>query len=34
MKQPKHQQTCEYCNKTIAKNHYTMFHGEKCKLKP
>jgi hypothetical protein len=34
MKQPKHQRTCEYCNKTIAKNHYTMFHGDKCKLKP
>lgn len=31
MKNPKHQRTCEYCCKTIAKNHYTMFHGSKCK---
>jgi hypothetical protein len=33
MKQLKHQRTCEHCNKTIAKNHYTLFHGDKCKLK-
>jgi len=32
MKKAEHQRTCEYCNKTIAKNHYTMFHGLKCKF--
>lgn len=31
MKQPWNQLTCEHCNKTIAKNHYTMYHGDRCK---
>lgn len=33
MKKPENQKTCEYCAKVVAKNHYTMFHGEKCKIK-
>jgi hypothetical protein len=24
---------CEYCNKEIAINIYTKFHGENCKYK-
>jgi len=32
MKKPEHQRTCEHCSKTVAKNHYTMFHGDKCKF--
>lgn len=31
MCKPENQKICEYCKKTVAKNHYTMFHGEKCK---
>lgn len=22
---------CEHCDKVVAKNHYTMYHGSKCK---
>jgi hypothetical protein len=32
MKKIEHQRTCEHCIKTVAKNHYTMFHGDKCKF--
>lgn len=32
MKKPEHQRTCEHCYKTVAKNHYTMYHGDKCKF--
>lgn len=32
MKNPKHQKQCEHCSKIVAKNHYTMFHGQKCKF--
>jgi len=32
MKKLKNQKVCEHCNRTIAKNHYTMFHGDKCKF--
>ena len=32
MRRPENQKLCEHCNKTIAKNHYTMFHGPKCKM--
>ena len=32
MKKPEHQLLCEHCNKTVAKNHYTMYHGDKCKF--
>lgn len=32
MKKPEHQRTCEYCHKTVAKNHYTLYHGIKCKF--
>ena len=31
MRQPQNQRTCPHCNLTIAKNHYTMYHGDKCK---
>lgn len=31
MKKPENQRTCDHCGKTIAKNHYTMFHGANCK---
>lgn len=31
MKKPENQKECEHCGKIIAKNHYTMFHGNKCK---
>ena len=31
MKKLENQLTCEFCHKTIAKNHYTMYHGIKCK---
>ena len=31
MRRPEHQKICEHCNKTVAKNHYTMYHGDKCK---
>jgi len=31
MRQLRNQKQCEHCNKIIAKNHYTMFHGPKCK---
>lgn len=34
MKKPEHQRTCEHCCKTVAKNHYTLFHGDKCRSKP
>ena len=27
MKRSEHQRTCDHCGKTVAKNHYTMFHG-------
>lgn len=33
MRRPEHQKQCVHCNKTIAKNHYTMFHGDKCRNK-
>jgi hypothetical protein len=32
MRKPEHQRTCEHCHKTVAKNHYTMYHGNKCKF--
>jgi len=32
MKLLENQKVCEYCYKTIAKNHYTLYHGLKCKL--
>jgi hypothetical protein len=32
MKKPENQKVCEHCNRTIAKNHYTMYHGDKCKF--
>lgn len=32
MKKPEYQINCIYCNKTVAKNHHTMFHGDKCKF--
>ena len=32
MKKPENQKVCEHCKQTIAKNHYTMFHGDKCKF--
>lgn len=31
MRRPENQKQCEYCGKIVAKNHYTMFHGPKCK---
>lgn len=31
MKKPEHQKMCPHCCKTVAKNHYTMYHGDKCK---
>jgi hypothetical protein len=31
MRMPKYQILCEWCNKTVAKNHYTMYHGDRCK---
>lgn len=31
MKKPEHQRICEHCGKTVAKNHFTMYHGNKCK---
>lgn len=34
MKKPEHQRFCEFCCKTVAKNHYTMYHGSKCKNNP
>ena len=34
MKKPEHQKTCDHCGKTVAKNHFTMFHGDKCKSRP
>jgi hypothetical protein len=33
MRKPENQKVCEHCNKTVAKNHYTMYHGNKCKLR-
>lgn len=33
MCKPENQRICEHCNKLIAKNHYTMYHGSNCKLK-
>jgi hypothetical protein len=33
MRKPEHQKICEYCNKSVAKNHYTMYHGDKCESK-
>lgn len=32
MKKPENQRKCNYCGKTVAKNHFTMFHGDKCKF--
>lgn len=32
MKRPEHQKLCIHCEKIVAKNHYTMFHGDKCKF--
>lgn len=32
MKKPENQKLCLHCNKTVAKNHYTMYHGDKCKF--
>lgn len=32
MKKLEHQLTCLHCGKTVAKNHYTMYHGDKCKF--
>lgn len=32
MKKPENQKICLHCGKTVAKNHYTMFHGDKCKF--
>lgn len=34
MKKSIHQRQCIHCDKIVAKNHYTMFHGDKCKLRP
>jgi hypothetical protein len=34
MKKPEHQRTCEHCYRSIAKNHYTMYHGSNCKNNP
>ena len=34
MKRSEHQRTCDHCGKTVAKNHYTMFHGDRCKSNP
>jgi len=34
MKKPEHQRTCDHCGKTVAKNHYTMYHGDQCKSNP
>lgn len=34
MNLPKYQVTCIHCNKTVRKNHHTMFHGDKCKHRP
>lgn len=31
MCKPENQVKCEHCGKNVAKNHYTMFHGPKCK---
>jgi hypothetical protein len=31
MRRPENQKVCENCNRTVAKNHYTLFHGPKCK---
>jgi hypothetical protein len=31
MKKPEHQKKCLYCGQIVAKNHFTMFHGNKCK---
>jgi len=33
MRKPENQKLCLHCSKTVAKNHYTMFHGDKCKRK-
>jgi hypothetical protein len=33
MRKSEHQKICPHCNKTVAKNHYTMFHGDRCKDK-
>jgi hypothetical protein len=32
MKKPEHQKQCIHCGKVVAKNHHTMFHGDKCKF--
>lgn len=32
MKKPEHQKVCPHCGKTVAKNHYKLFHGDKCKF--
>ena len=34
MKKPEHQRTCDRCGKTVAKNHFTMYHGDRCKSNP
>ena len=31
MKKPEHQRTCIHCGKIVAKNHFTMFHGDRSK---
>jgi hypothetical protein len=31
MCKPENQRICEHCEKKVAKNHYTMYHGDKCK---
>lgn len=31
MRRPENQKECEHCKRTVAKNHYTMYHGDKCK---
>jgi len=32
MKKMHNQIGCVFCKKTVAKNHFTMFHGQKCKM--